>query len=219
MAFAHGKPQAALLVYRGLATPAVLSYGAPDLVAGLLRKYHGHLPEVSDAKLQPEHEIAFREFFRIMSRKEMWTLGLHSDDHIQSTCHHDIRRLIGKDQLTPIQEIYSRYYPENWFAASQLESGVYFGLFISDNLVCIAGTHVFAPNEGVAVLGNIATVQSYRNRGFARVCTSRLVDSLREHGCHFISLQVESKNMPAIATYRRLGFEFQNVQLQAELRR
>ena len=58
-------------------------------------------------------------------------------------------------------ELYADY-PGNYFEPSQLESGLYYGTYAEGRLVAIAGTHVLAPAESIAVLGNIVTSASAR---------------------------------------------------------
>ena len=59
-----------------------------------------------------------------------------------------------------------------------IESGVYYGVLEGSSLVAAAGTHVFAPDEGVAAIGNVYTRRDQRGRGFAACVTSAVAARL-----------------------------------------
>ena len=94
-----------------------------------------------------------------------------------------------------------------FFLPSMLDSGVYFGAIAGDGLAAVAGTHVFAPEQDVAGVGNIYTRRDLRRQGFARQATTALVEHLIERGVGVICLNVAVENSGAIALYRSLGFE------------
>jgi predicted GNAT family acetyltransferase len=71
--------------------------------------------------------------------------------------------------------------------------------------VAIAGTHVVAPEEGVAVVGNVFTHPRFRGRGLATLVTGAVTRHLLDM-CPQVYLTVDSQNLPAIAAYRRLGY-------------
>src|SRR6185436_12535353 len=59
-----------------------------------------------------------------------------------------LREISPADSLAPILEVY-RDYPGNFFEPSQLDTGRYAGAWLHDRLVAIAGTHAYAPGEGI----------------------------------------------------------------------
>jgi len=85
-----------------------------------------------------------------------------------------------------------------------LEEGVYYGVFVDGRLASIAGTHVVAPGEGIAV-GNIFTHPEYRNRGLATLVTSAVTEALLQT-CPYVLLTVECGNLPALRVYEKLGY-------------
>ena len=111
-------------------------------------------------------------------------------------------------------ELYEAY-PDNFFEAGQLDWGLYFGRYAEEELVAISGTLVLSEREEIAMLGNLVTAPEARGRGHARSCTSRLVEALHERGCRTVALHVAATNAPAISCYRRLGFSFRSIVLQA----
>lgn len=61
-----------------------------------------------------------------------------------------------------IESFFVIAYPKNWFDSRMVESDKYYGDFINDTLVGIAGIHVFSEAYKIAALGNIATHPAYR---------------------------------------------------------
>ncbi len=92
------------------------------------------------------------------------------------------------------------------FAADQLAQGVFFGLRSGHELVAIAGTHVLAPDLGVAAVGNVFTRPDLRGQGLGTRVTAAVVGELIESGVRTIVLNVAMDNQPAISVYRKLGF-------------
>lgn len=60
---------------------------------------------------------------------------------------------------------------------------------------------------GEFYIDNIAVSPEYRRRGAGRAVVSRLIESARNSGGRFISLEVRPSNAPAIALYEQLGFK------------
>jgi len=87
-----------------------------------------------------------------------------------------------------------------------LETGQYFGIRKAGKLVIIAGIHVYSPQYGVAVLGNIATAPNDRSKGYGTIVTARVCQSLLQDAAH-IGLNVTAGNAAAIRCYEKLGFE------------
>jgi predicted GNAT family acetyltransferase len=150
--------------------------------------------------------------------ERLWVMGIRAAELKRPARLREATQLSKSTALEPIVSLYKDY-PGNYFEPSQLESGLYFGTYSAGRLVAIAGTHVLAPAEGVAVLGNIVTSTAARQQGFASACTARLVDALAAAGCNTIALQVAADNAAAIACYRNLGFRFCEVVWQTRATR
>jgi ribosomal-protein-alanine N-acetyltransferase len=56
-------------------------------------------------------------------------------------------------------------------------------------------------------LTDLAVDEAHRRRGIARSLVERVVDEARSLGKQRLLLEVRSKNLPAVALYRQLGFE------------
>ncbi len=86
-------------------------------------------------------------------------------------------------------------------------------------MVAVAGTHIVAPNIGVAVVGNVFTHPSYRGQGLATRVTARVTAELIERGCSLVALTVDPANTPAVRAYARLGYERGPAVVEARARR
>ena len=94
----------------------------------------------------------------------------------------------------------------SWLPASTIGEGVYYGLRVNGRLVAAAGTHVISPSARLAVVGNVMTHTDYRGRGFATAVTGAVTAELLRT-CDQVVLNVRSDNPPALAVYRRLGYQ------------
>jgi ribosomal protein S18 acetylase RimI-like enzyme len=210
----RGRLEGAVLLYTGLSVPALLSYGAPDAVEAILQQFAAELPATCYAKIPLDHSDFFPRYYRAENTERLWMMGARASELSLPAPRHQSIRLAQGAPLDPINKVYADY-PGNWFEPSQLDSGLYFGTYADGQLVSIAGTHVLAPAEGVAVLGNIATVTGARRHGCASACTAGLIDALAALGCETLALQVAIDNSNAIACYRNMGFRFREVVLQS----
>jgi GNAT superfamily N-acetyltransferase len=214
----RGRLEGAVLVYTGLSVPALLSYGAPDAVTAVLEHYAAELPDMCYAKFSLDHADIFPGFYQLEHVERLWVLGIETAALKVPGRLREATRLSKSTPIEPIVALYEDY-PGNYFEPSQLESGLYFGSYSEARLIAIAGTHVLAPTEGVAVLGNIVTATDSRGRGYATACTVRLIEALAAMGCSTVALQVAADNPTAIASYRNLGFRFKEVVLQTRATR
>jgi len=94
----------------------------------------------------------------------------------------------------------------SWLPSSAIGDGVYYGMRVNGRLVSAAGTHVVSPAARLAVVGNVLTHLDYRGRGFATAVTGAVTAELLRT-CDQVVLNVRSDNPPAIAAYRRLGYQ------------
>ena len=59
---------------------------------------------------------------------------------------------------------------------------------------------------GYGDVDNIAVFPEFRGHGVGRTLMAALIEKARENGGVFITLEVRTSNLPAIAMYRSLGF-------------
>lgn len=201
-----------VLLYCGQDPPTLLAlHRDPAPMRDLLRELQPLLPRRFQAHLTPGVEHAFTEdrSFRLTSRGEHLKMALTDPEKTRNCDTTGTVRLAVRDREELLQ-FYRACYPENWFDPRMLETGQYYGIREGGQLASVAGIHVYSPRYGVAALGNIATAPEYRNRGLARRVTARVCRSLLEDEAGpipHIGLNVKADNTPAIAPYRRLGFE------------
>lgn len=86
-----------------------------------------------------------------------------------------------------------------------LATGKYYGIKSGDDILSVAGVHVYSTAYRIATLGNVTTHSSMRNRGLATQCVVTLVNALAPE-VYFIGLNVHADNAAAIAMYHRIGF-------------
>lgn len=105
------------------------------------------------------------------------------------------------------------------YSAQHLERGVYYGAFREGRMVAAAGTHVVAPNVGIAVVGNVFTHPGHRGQGLAELVTSKVTSEVFSRGCSLAALTVDPTNTPAVRAYARLGFQRGAAVVEARVRR
>jgi RimJ/RimL family protein N-acetyltransferase len=119
----------------------------------------------------------------------------------------EVRRLHREDARA-LNMLYSTEGGPTGYTGEHIEQGVYYGAYETGRLVSVAGTHVVAPNAGVAVVGNVFTHPDFRGKGLATRVTSAVTGELFERrGCALVALTVNPANIPAVRAYRRLGYE------------
>jgi RimJ/RimL family protein N-acetyltransferase len=94
----------------------------------------------------------------------------------------------------------------SWLPASAIADGLYYGIRSGGRLVSAAGTHVISASARLAVVGNVMTHVDYRGRGYATAVTSAVTSELLRF-CDQVVLNVRADNPPALAAYRRLGYQ------------
>ena len=114
--------------------------------------------------------------------------------------------LLSSADLEEVERFYERAYPGTWFQRRMLETGRYVGVRRADELVCVAGVHVWSPTWRVSCLGNVATLPTARGEGLATAACARLCRVLLGDGIDVISLNVRADNAAAIRAYEKLRF-------------
>lgn len=206
---------ALVLLFNGLATPGLWPFGdddgvrlalaeavAPAAPRVSIRPAQRTVVEAAYALDEPDlmtrmvvDEASFTPVVRLpLPLGEGWGEGLTQP-----------RRLTGGD-VDALNTLYASGETPDSFAPSQIDQGAFYGIEVGGHLVAAAGTHLLAPSEGVAAVGNVFTYRDWRGRGLAQACTSAVVAECLRRGAEDIVLNVKSDNTAAIAAYRRLGF-------------
>ena len=79
----------------------------------------------------------------------------------------------------------------------------YYGAFLNNELVSMAGTYLKLPE--IWVVGDVFTLPQHRNRGLAKAVTSAVTNDSLLSGA-MTMLHVFEDNSPAIKAYKRLGY-------------
>ncbi len=197
-----------ILIYSGLKTATVLALGLTDRFEQLLKETIGLLPTKFYCHFLKSYRNVFRQLYdekplgkflkmKLTKRKMCESYALDKNDNILRLDSSHSRQLL---------QLYEQAYPDNYFNNSMLETRKYFGCFIEDKLVAAAGVHVYSKKYKIAVLGNIATYEEFRNKGLATRVTAALVRELVGEGL-LVALNVKSDNEAAIKCYANLGFQ------------
>lgn len=194
---------------------SMVTVGDPQAVAAIVSVHPGaRLTYLTTAAR--EHIDALREAYLVGDVLPMRRMSVSRPEF--TPVNGLTRRLRGRD-AGRINWLYSvgggrgRYFPD------AIEHAVYYGVVEGDLLVAVAGTHIVAPNEGIAVVGNVFTHPEYRGHGYAERATSAVTAELFERGCGEVVLTVDPENAPAVAAYTRLGFRPGSAVVEARLRR
>ena len=201
----NGRP-ALLLIYRAFRPPVLFAHGTVQDLEPLLA-------EIAD---EPEFYLSVRpDFVRLLRtagyevhpEKRMWRML--ADREWFTPPEHDAVRLGPADH-----EALTHLYEDGnaageappFFDLAMLQSGTYFGIREGGLLAAAAGTHVFAPQEGVAGIGNVYTRRDCRGRGLGLRVTAAVTANLLRMGLRTVALNVDENNGAAIRVYERLGF-------------
>ena len=57
-------------------------------------------------------------------------------------------------------------------------------------------------------IARVAVAPEFQGWGLSKAIMSRIIDDLRQQGCKSVHLLAAVENIPAVRTYKRLGFEF-----------
>jgi GNAT superfamily N-acetyltransferase len=203
---ADSRFEAIALLYTGQELPTLVALSEqPGVMGGLLELILHLLPQRFYAHLSPGLERVFQATHSLDSHGTHHKMALHQPSRVADLRCDDVVRLRSSD-LDDLCRLYRDSYPGNWFEPRMLETNQYFGIRRQGQLVSAAGVHVYSETYRVAALGNIATHPSHRRRGYGRLVSARLCQSLLEKVEH-IGLNVKADNEMAICCYRKLGFE------------
>jgi ribosomal protein S18 acetylase RimI-like enzyme len=137
-------------------------------------------------------------------RRLAWPAGARATESADDT---ETRRLGSRD-IPALKRLYADGEPTgespDFFYDSMVPNGVFFGVYEGDDLVAAAGTHLFAPEEGAAAIGNVYTRRDRRGRGLGRAVTAAVLRRLRH--VETVGLNVRADNAAALHVYESLGF-------------
>lgn len=194
------------LVYSGDELPVLLAFAEPGGgMERLLASLAGLLPMRFYSHLSPELAEGMRGFRRLSGGEKHYRMVLRRPELLDG---YPCPEAVGLDEsdLPAIEALYAEAYPQNWFNPRMLATGRYVGIYEGPRLMAVAGVHVYAPEQGVAALGNIAVHPGCRERGYGTRLTAELCRRLQADTA-LIGLNVHAENAAALRCYAKLGFE------------
>jgi len=202
-----GDDGALLMVYSGLAIPVLFAIGPSGSVAALLDELSGQRQLY--LLIKPEILPLIRERFHISHETAMWRMVLDPARFTRPDTDAVPLSLADYPALLRLHaDGAAAGEAPDFFAPSMVEQGVFYGLYDGMELVAAAGTHIVAPGEGVAAVGNVYTRRDRRGRGLARQVTGAVTAELMQRMPKdaVIALNVIQTNARAVSVYRRLGY-------------
>ncbi len=185
--------------------PSLLTVGDETAVEAALRLHPG--PRYSFATCRPEHLPALRRHFLLSRERLMFRMGVTRESFrppVGAGGRWQVVRLRPRE-IGAVNRLYSVEGGPIAYPARVLAEGVYYGAVAEGRLVAIAGTHVVAPEEGIAVVGNVFTHPDWRGKGLATLVTGAVTAELLQR-CPDVYLTVETENEAAVQVYRKLGY-------------
>lgn len=187
------------LVLHDYGTSILFAHGA-----GSIREALDHCSWPVHLQVQPDALEAIAQHAAVTHIKHMWRMAWNGGD---TDIADGVTRL-GSTDVDALKRLYadgdaSGESPD-FFYDSMVAAGVFFGIYEGADLVAAAGTHLFAPDENAAAIGNVYTRRDRRGRGYSRAVTSAVLHRLRH--LETVGLNVREDNAPAIRVYESLGF-------------
>ena len=200
--------QALILLYISVQPPIpvllAISENLPSL-RNLLRSSLHLLPPRFYAHLSGDLSALLATHYKIDSHGLHYKMALTDASWLETIDTSEVV-LLTVENLDELQALYRVGYPVNSFDPRMLETGQYYGIRRDSMLVSVAGVHVYSPRYRVGVVGNVTTHPAYRGKGLGTTVCAQLCKALLQTVEH-IGLNVKADNAPAIASYKRLGFE------------
>jgi ribosomal protein S18 acetylase RimI-like enzyme len=200
LATAASKPIAVVLQYAGYAPQPIFVMGENVGIAAILESVIR--PRTAYVAARTEHLTAISANYKIdpgPPMVRMWVDGAHFRPFAG-----DARRLLPVE-IGELNRLYQLGFAA-WLPANAISDGIYYGIRVGGRLVSAAGTHVISKQARLAVVGNVMTHADFRGRGYATAVTGAVTAELLRF-CDQVVLNVRADNPPALAAYRRLGYQ------------
>ena len=194
------RPVAVVLQYAGYSPQPIFVMGDNAGIASVLESIIK--PRTAYVAARAEHLPAVATNYRVdpgPSMLRMWVDRTHFRPFPS-----DVQRLLPVE-IGELNRLYQLGFA-SWLPASAIADGLYYGVRVGGRLVAAAGTHVISPAARLAVVGNVMTHTEFRGRGYATAVTGAVTAELLRF-CDQVVLNVRADNPPALAAYRRLGYQ------------
>ena len=195
----NGKFTSLCLSFKGLSPDRVFLMGTREDLEPIMKDLQTTKAYFS---CRPQHLSVVRRWYSPLKTQAMLRMVLRPEK-FHSVEGPAFRVSPGEVHL--LQDLY-RWYGNVAFAPYQLEQGVFYGVKRNGKLVATAGTHLVSRTYGLGIVGNVFTHSGYRGNGYAKICTSAVVEELLSQSLDVV-LNVEDSNAVALQIYEALGFE------------
>jgi len=196
----------AILIYTGCEIPSVIAFGLSERFEGLLEQMLPLLPPKFFCHFQEQSRSLFQSSYKEDSLGTHHKMKLNRLQPVIKSAYNSSIIRLDESHLAPLETLYTSAYPGNYFTERMLLTGKYFGYIEDEKILSVSGVHVDSDKYKIAVLGNIVTDIEHRGKGLGTAVTSKLVEELVAED-KMVCLNVKEDNVPAIASYTKLGFE------------
>jgi RimJ/RimL family protein N-acetyltransferase len=200
LATVSGKPTAVVLQYAGYSPQPVFVLGQNSGIDAILTAIIK--PRTAYVASLPENLAGIAPNYHIESGPAMVRMWVDAEHFRPFPA--DVDRLLPVE-IGELNRLYQLGFA-SWLPASAISDGLYYGIRVGGRLVSAAGTHVISPTARLAVVGNVMTHTDFRGRGYATAVTGAVTADLLKF-CDQVVLNVRADNPPALAAYRRLGYQ------------
>lgn len=201
---AASEPEALVLRYTGFDPALLVLFGDPAGADAVLAAILDTRSVYFTAD-EPTYPVIARHY-ATPAPDHMWRMVLPPEANLPAVDAR-VRPLRGEQGRALLVDLFANVADDsNHFAPTQVDDGAFFGLFIDEQLVSCAGTHLICQRESVAAVGNIYTRPAYRGQGYATLCTIATSHHLRRQDIQTIALNVAQHNQAAVHIYRKLGY-------------
>lgn len=192
--------QALLLHSNGGLGNALFALGAADALEALLQLHPG--PRTTFLTSEEQHMQSVLRHYELPERHTMVRMLVDRDTF--NFFEGATRRLTGR-HVGQVNRLYRSEGTPAFYTAANIDDAVYFGADLDGALVAVAGTHVVAPADDIAVVGNVFSHPAHRGKGMGSLVTSAVTKQLLTT-CREVVLSVDPGNSMAVRTYERLGY-------------
>jgi GNAT superfamily N-acetyltransferase len=209
---------ALMLIYRGFKPPIVFALGDASELRALFSEID--VPEIS-LHLRPEVVDSVKDIYAPAFTRRMRRMTLRMPDLKGGPVSN--ASPIGEEHHAAVAALYEdghrRGEGPTFFSASMLRQNTFHGVWENDDLIAVAGTHLYSADLGVCAIGNVYTRSDRRGRGLGGIVTSAVIAKAVADRISTIVLNVGEKNIAAQRVYERLGFTFHGDFIEGEATR
>jgi hypothetical protein len=132
-----------VLVYTGTELPVLLGMNEPplDSLHALLRAITPFLPRRFYAHFSGDAADVYRDQYRVSSHGLHFKMALMDHSALYAADTSGVVQLSPADRPA-LENLYAAAYPGNWFDPRMLETGCYYGFWLSGQIASVAGVHV-----------------------------------------------------------------------------